>query len=61
MCCRWIYSSTNYHGKDGVEAHLEKQLSGYDGGSLIIRDQAGNIKRVIIEKDKKDGEDVLLQ
>lgn len=58
-----IYSSYNYHGVTdypGPELTYDKKLSGYDGGSLVIKDRSGKILRTVIQKEKKDGEDVIL-
>lgn len=62
-CCTRVYSSSNYHGNKKLpssELQFDKTLSGYDGGALVIRDKNGNIKRTIIEKNKKDGQDIYL-
>jgi len=57
-CCTSIYSPYSYHGVDGVEEQFDAKLSGYDGGSLTLFDSKGKVKRVIIQKTPKNGEDV---
>lgn len=62
-CCTRIYSSYNYHGnpiKSSAELVHDKKLSGYDGGSLSIIDKNGDKKRVILEKNMKNGQDLTL-
>jgi hypothetical protein len=63
-CCTRIYSSYNYHGNKklpGPELTFDKTLAGFDGGSLVIRNKDGEVIRTIIDKDKKDGEDITIQ
>lgn len=62
-CCTRIYSSYNYHGdtkKSGLELLHDKELSGYDGGSLVLTDKNGGKKRIVIEKKAKNGQDITL-
>jgi len=59
-CCTRIYSSNNYHGVEGAEKEYDKVLSGHDGGKVIIRDKKGNIIRNVLDKSKKDGQDIIL-
>ena len=60
-CCTRIYSSYNYHGVKGIERDNDNILWGYSGGRILMKDPFGTIIRVIFEKDKKDGQDVILQ
>ena len=58
-CCTRIYSSYNYHGNEknkDIESMYDKQLSGHDGGSLKIINENGTVSRVIIKKEKQDGQ-----
>ncbi|MDE2025275.1 MAG: hypothetical protein KGJ07_02175, partial [Patescibacteria group bacterium] len=57
-CCSRIYSSWSYHGITGFEKQYDKVLSGYDGGSLQLRDRTGNTVSTFIQKDPKNGQDV---
>ncbi|MGX7419580.1 penicillin-binding protein PBP4(5) [Carnobacterium gallinarum] len=47
-------------GKSGLEATFEKRLRGKDGGRIVINDQDGNLKKVLQEAEKKDGETIKL-
>ena len=58
-CCSRIYSSSNYHGVNGAEKKYDKQLSGYNGGTLQMIDKDGNILRTLIKRAPKNGEDVI--
>jgi hypothetical protein len=58
-CCSRLYSTTTYDGFSGIEKAKNEILKGYNGGSLVIK-QEGKIIRKIIETDKKDGQDVQL-
>lgn len=35
-------------------------LSGYAGGAIVIKDKAGKIVRTVLEKDAKNGQNVIL-
>jgi hypothetical protein len=59
-CCSYLYNTTAYDGTSGVEQTYNARLKGENGGSLVIIDNTGSIIRTLIEKEKKDGEDVLL-
>lgn len=59
-CCTRLYSSTNYHGMGGYEKRYEDILVGYNGGRLQIIDNNGNVIRTVLDKDKKDGRDVII-
>ncbi len=60
-CCTRIYSSYNYHGVKGIEKKYDSVLWGYSGGKISMKDSKGNIVKVVFEKDKKDGKDIILQ
>lgn len=60
-CCTRIYSSYNYHGIKGTEKKYDNILWGYSGGRIVMKDSNGTIIRIVLEKDKKDGKDVILQ
>ncbi|MGX7031333.1 penicillin-binding transpeptidase domain-containing protein [Vagococcus zengguangii] len=47
-------------GKAGLEASLDDQLRGKNGGTVQIEDEDGKVKRVILANDKEDGQDVTL-
>lgn len=62
-CCTHIYSSYNYHGRrseNNLEYLYDKQLSGYDGGSVTIVDNSNKIIKVVTSKQRKDGQDIKL-
>lgn len=62
-CCTRVYSSYNYHGNNDTkspELIYDNELSGYDGGSLLLLDKQGNVKRVIISKKPKTGANIQL-
>lgn len=59
-CCSKIYSSYNYHGVEGLEKNYDLLLSGYDGGSITINDKNGNIIKTVLEKEAKNGQDVIV-
>ncbi len=58
-CCTSIYSPYAYHGIKGTEKQYDKSLFGYDGGIIEIKDRSGNVKRIVLKKNKKDGADVI--
>lgn len=60
-CCTRIYSSYNYHGVKGIEKKFDKELWGYSGGKILMKDKNGGIVKVIFEKAKKDGQDIVLK
>lgn len=60
-CCTRIYSSYNYHGVDSIEKKYDNILWGYSGGKILIKDSKGAIIKVVLEKNKKEGKDVILQ
>ncbi|PIY94076.1 MAG: hypothetical protein COY68_03590 [Candidatus Levybacteria bacterium CG_4_10_14_0_8_um_filter_35_23] len=55
-----IYSSSNYHGISGIEKKYDKELSGYNGGTLQMLDGNGNIIRTLLNREPKNGEDITL-
>lgn len=55
-----IYSSTNYHGIDGIEKKYDKQLSGYNGGILTLVDENGKLIRTLISRQPKNGTDIII-
>lgn len=59
-CCSLLYTTTSYDGADGVEKEYNDTLKGENGGSLVLKDASGNIKRIIIITSKRDGENVRL-
>lgn len=59
-CCTRIYSSFNYHGVKGLEKDYDGLLSGYSGGTIIIKNKKGKTIRTVLEKWAKDGQDVYL-
>lgn len=59
-CCTRIYSSYNYHGTKGLEKEFDKVLWGYSGGKILMKDNEGAIIKVVFEKNKKDGKDIVL-
>lgn len=58
-CCTRIYSK-NYHGIEGLERKYEELLSGSDGGSIVIKDKAGNVIRTVLKREAKIGQDVIV-
>lgn len=46
-------------GKTGLEAAYEDELRPADGFRIIVQDSLGNVKKVIYEKPKQDGEDIV--
>lgn len=60
-CCTRIYSSYNYHGIKGVEKKYDNVLWGYSGGKILMKNNKGNVIKVVFEKEKKDGKNIILQ
>ena len=50
----------NEDGIDGIEKIFNNSLKGQDGSKIYIEDENQNIKKVIKQKDKKDGNDIKL-
>lgn len=59
-CCTRIYSSYSYHGVLGLDKKHDAILSGYDGGSILLRNKEGKAIRVILERRPKNGQDVAI-
>lgn len=59
-CCSYLYTTTAYDGDNGIEKERNSELKGYNGGTLVIKDENGNIVRTILKADKRDGKDVQL-
>lgn len=59
-CCTRIYSSYNYHGISGWEKKYDSVLKGSDGGVILIKDDKGNVIRIILHKQPKQGNDVVV-
>ncbi|MFZ5845392.1 MAG: glycosyltransferase family 39 protein [Patescibacteria group bacterium] len=59
-CCSLLYSTTTYDGTRGMEKEKNDLLKGYYGGTLVIKDQRGNVIRTIFDLPKQDGRDVQL-
>lgn len=57
-CCSLLYSAANYHGTEGPEAQYDTILSGQNGGKLILLDENGQVKRMLIKKTKSKGLDL---
>ncbi|SKA77946.1 penicillin-binding protein [Clostridium sp. USBA 49] len=54
------YDSSDIIGKTGLESIYEKRLRGEAGGAIYINDDKGVQKEVVLEKEKKDGEDITI-
>jgi hypothetical protein len=59
-CCTRIYSSSNYHGIDGIEKKYDKQLSGQNGGTLTLTDKNGALIKTLISRQPKNGTDIVI-
>jgi hypothetical protein len=59
-CCSSLYSTTTYDGVSGLEQAYNARLKGENGGTLVIINDKGEIIRTLIQKEKKDGEDISL-
>ncbi len=60
-CCTLIYSAENYHGAkiiNNPEYIFDEQLSGQDGGKLLMLNKENEVIRTIIDKKSKNGKDV---
>lgn len=53
-------NSTGKIGRGGLEAAFDQSLRGTNGGKISITDENGNETSVLLEKEKKDGEDIQL-
>ena len=54
------YGVNSVIGKSGLEALYEKELRGQDGHRISIVDENGDIKEIVAETEKQDGEDIQL-
>ena len=59
-CCSYLYTTTTYDGDNGVEYERNSELKGFNGGSLVIKDKEGNVVRIILDIEKRDGKNVQL-
>ncbi len=57
-CCTVLYSTTNYDGVTGVEKAKNALLKGVHGGTLTLTNSEGKILQTLIEKTKRDGQNV---
>jgi len=57
-CCSYLYSTTTYDGATGVEKAKNDILKGYNGGTLVLKDEKGTILKTFIAREKVDGNDV---
>jgi hypothetical protein len=58
-CCTRIYSPYSYHGVEGIESEKDAELAGYNGGTLVMKDENGKIVRTLIDRKPKNGKDVI--
>lgn len=54
------YDQYSVIGKSGLEMLYEQRLHGMDGEKIVIYNSKGYEKAVVVQKDKKDGEDIHL-
>ncbi len=59
-CCTRLYSSGNYHGVEGLEKKFDLLLYGYSGGKIILKDEKGDLVRVMHERKYQNGKDIIL-
>jgi hypothetical protein len=59
-CCTRLYSSSNYHGVLGFEKKYDSLLQGEDGGVLLLRNSTGIVLKTIIQREAKNGQDVIV-
>ncbi|MDN6729069.1 MAG: penicillin-binding transpeptidase domain-containing protein [Alkalibacterium sp.] len=45
-------------GKSGLEYRFDKELRGHSGGEITLVNEAGNIKKTLIKRAKKDGDSI---
>ena len=57
-CCTWLYNTTLYDGKAGVEKIKNNDLKGYNGGDVILKNADGSLKRTILHIEKITGKDL---
>ena len=54
------YDENSVIGKTGVESLYEEELRGQNGCRIYIENADGQVKKVLAEKNKKDGQDISL-
>ena len=54
------YDASSVIGRSGAELLYEKELKGQDGCAVRIVDETGNVKQILAEIPKKDGENIQL-
>ncbi len=59
-CCSRIYSSFNYHGITGMEKKYDSDLSGNSGGKIELIDKNGQIIKILLDRQLRNGKDVYL-
>lgn len=59
-CCSFLYNTTAYDGTSGLEQKYNDILKGENGGTLVIKDESGNVIRTLINNEKRDGKTVIL-
>jgi len=55
-----IYSRYNFRGIRGPEKQFDDLLYGYDGGKILMKNERGENIGVILEKEAKKGQDIVL-
>lgn len=59
-CCSYLYSTSTYDGYIDVEKERNHLLKGENGGRLSIINANGVVKRVLIQRERRNGEDSIL-
>lgn len=59
-CCSLLYTTSSYEGVDGLERDYNDTLKGENGGTLMLKDADGTTIETLIQKTKRDGENVRL-
>jgi hypothetical protein len=59
-CCSFLYNTTTYGGKGGLEETYNNTLKGQNGGTLRIKDEHDKTIKVLLEVPIKNGRDVHL-
>lgn len=57
-CCSLLYSTSSYDGTSGLEQEYNSTLKGENGGTLVLKDTNGHVVQRLIDKTKRDGENV---
>lgn len=60
QCCSVLYTTTSYDGTSGAEKEYNSVLKGLNGGSLFLKDDTGKTLQTLINAEKKDGHDIIL-